>query len=951
MFSILIMLLAIVRPPLPFEGKLTPELKCQLAQAGPTEKIFVIVHMQKTYPYDDVKGLSIKEKARLFRDIAERNQRPLINYLKQFPDKAEIIQQFWVFNGFHLKATKDVIESLSKRDDILFICHNGIIRLPPIKKSKGPSTKAIEWNVNKVKAPDCWNDGFTGKDVIIGHIDTGCDWNHPALQGNWSGYWKDCVNNQSNPYDDNGHGTHTTGTICGGDGNGSFTNDIGVAPDAKIVTAKSFDAGGSATYADIDEAYQWITDLKSNQSVDIRAVSNSWGGGGGDTHFWDETATWVSLDIFPVFANGNEGPGSSTANSPGDYPLVIGVGATDNSDQIANFSSRGPAPNQSPWNVPSNWYRSDWNRTKPDISAPGVNIRSSVPGGGYEGGWDGTSMATPHVAGAVAILCEKNPTLTPEQLYNILLDNSDPTPGGGNPNNNYGWGRLNIYAALQATPTTDQPWMKVLSYEITDPPPGGNGNGQVEPGETVQMVVTLKNIGGKPGYNTTGRLRSHDNYVTLQNSLYNYGDLDTNQTADNSDIPYLIITHDLTPPGHTAKLSLVIHSDGEHDTLDFDDTIYYYIQIGTPPPPTVLWEEDYEYTAGIDSFLEYWDVTGNWNRVDNQSHSPTHSAYSGNIVNGWTYLTLKNWIDLSAINQNIYLDWWQKYNWDDGFWGQYQLQYDKGSGWKLGWEWDWGSDPDQMPWTEFNVDLKKADSLKLRVRLQSNDFFQSYNRWWLDDLKLTTPTDNEPPYFRRTTKWNDTTYTGPFLVQSKITDANGIDSAYLYYRVNSGSWAKTPMSPTGNNWYEAYIPQQQTGDVIDYYLWARDKWPFGANEGCMPIGAPSYGYYSFQIIEVGITEDLRAQIQYAPLMSNPTRDKVAVKFSIPKDFDVSIRIYDITGRRIKTLLNKKISAGVYQLNWDKKDEHNRTVATGIYFLKFDIDEVGYNRINKIILIK
>jgi len=125
------------------------------------------------------------------------------------------------------------------------------------------------------------------------------------------------------------------------------------------------------------------------------------------------------------------------------------VGATNCFDSIAIFSSRGPAPDSSPWNNPQYWYRPDWSLTKSDIVAPGVSVRACRPGNSY-GIVSGTSSSTPHITGAMAILCEANPNLTITEIYNILLDNADrPSHGGPYPNNNYGWGRLYVYKALQ----------------------------------------------------------------------------------------------------------------------------------------------------------------------------------------------------------------------------------------------------------------------------------------------------------------------------------------------------------------------------------------------------------------------------------------------------------------------------------------------------------------------
>ena len=128
--------------------------------------------------------------------------------------------------------------------------------------------------------------------------------------------------------------------------------------------------------------------------------------------------------------------------------MVTGVGATDSVNNIASFSARGPAPNQYPWNDTVYWARPDWNLIKPDISAPGVNVRSANLSGGYSYG-SGTSSATPHVTGAFAILLQRDSLAGYETLYQTLLDCADePAQGAPYPNNDYGWGTLNVYTAL-----------------------------------------------------------------------------------------------------------------------------------------------------------------------------------------------------------------------------------------------------------------------------------------------------------------------------------------------------------------------------------------------------------------------------------------------------------------------------------------------------------------------
>lgn len=926
---------------------MTQELVQEMVGAQSTDMISCIVFMKETYPYDLMKEYTVHDRITALQGIAQLSQGPVLAWLESVGDQADVQHRYWVANGFHILATPLIIQQLAERGDIGWISHDGEVRVIAMPGNDfAPLDRAIEWGIQRIMADSCWTAGFTGQGVIIGMCDTGVDYEHPALAGKWSGYWLDVINGQPLPYDDmtgTWHGTHCMGTILGGDGYGSFVDDIGVAPDAQYVAAKMLNSGGSGTYQQCLDGLQFMADLKD--SVDIKAVSNSWGGSNGaDTFFYPVMRTYIAIGIFPVFANGNSGPGAATVGCPGSYSNNIGVGATDSNDDIANFSSRGPAPDQVPFNDPTTWLRDDWNLIKPQISAPGVNIRSAKGdgSGGYHN-LNGTSMATPHVAGAVAIICQKNQNLTPQMIYGILLDNVDePSQGTPYPNNTYGWGRLNVWKALNGTPTMDQPWISVIRKTMDAINPGGTG----------QLTVTVKNVGGAQADNTTGILESFDNYVTVGDEYYLFGNLAPNDTANNNGSPYSYTAHALTPEGHKARIGLILHADGSHDSLDYDDTLFYTLQIGTLPPPFVIYEDDFEYGAGIDSFLNYWEVTGNWQRTTNVAHSPTHCAFSGALVDGNVYLTLKNSIDLTGFT-NPELLVWHGYNFDNAFWNDayVQVSTNGGSTWNNIWELYFAA-PDTISWTEISSSISTvSNNMKVRFQLYSYDFFQDFTRWYIDDFAIRTATDNAPPYFTNTTVWPDTNFTGPFPVQSIVTDQSGIDVVRLYYRVNAGSWQNLQMSHQGGNVYQATIPQQNMDDTIDYYLWARDTW-IDPNEGADPVGAPGDGYYSFWIGTIGIAENRINAVRFMPLSTNPARGPVSFGFVLPGKMNIRAIMYDVSGRVVRTLVDGVIEPGEHVITWNQLDNHQRAVASGIYFLSFQVEEAAEaNCMQKLILVK
>ncbi|MFS0780772.1 S8 family serine peptidase [Bacillus sp. 1P06AnD] len=393
--------------------------------------------------------------------------------------KAKDIQSFYVVNAMAVTATKDVMEQIAIFPEVEKILPNEKRQLIQPVATEAPSkekvqsknstagsslqgekakTTATEWNIDKVGAPQVWNMGIDGSGTVIASIDTGVQWDHPALKEKYRGYnpaspntpnneynWLDATAGRATPYDDLGHGTHTIGTMVGSEPNGS--NQIGVAPGAKFISVKAFtDDGG--TDADILEAGEWVLAPKDNsgnphpeKAPDV--VNNSWGGGAGlDEWFRPMVETWRAAEIFPEFSAGNTtltnpgGPGS-VAN-PANYPESFATGATDINNKLGSFSLQGPSP---------------YGEQKPEISAPGVNIRSSVPGGAYEGGWNGTSMAGPHVSAVVALLKEANAGLTVDQIESILEDTATPLTDStfpSSPNNGYGHGLVNAFDAVSS---------------------------------------------------------------------------------------------------------------------------------------------------------------------------------------------------------------------------------------------------------------------------------------------------------------------------------------------------------------------------------------------------------------------------------------------------------------------------------------------------------------------
>jgi subtilisin family serine protease len=328
------------------------------------------------------------------------------------------------------------------------------------------------WGVTKIGADDVWAEGILGSGVVVGSIDTGVDYAHEALveqyRGNVGGtfdhdysWWDPTGICGDAPCDNAQHGTHTMGTMVGGDGPGPFTPDIGVAPGASWIAAKGCE-DEFCTESSLLSSGEFMvapTDLNGDNPDPTKRpdiVNNSWGGLPGDPFYAEVVQAWRAAGIVPVFAAGNAGPDCESGGSPGDYVESFSAGATDPNDGIAEFSSRGPSP---------------FGKVNPDVAAPGVDVVSSVPGGGYDS-FSGTSMAAPHTAGAVALVLSAELALlgdvsaSTDAVRSTALDIADDTCGGdadGDPNNVFGDGRIDAQAAVALVATGG-----TLAGDITD---------------------------------------------------------------------------------------------------------------------------------------------------------------------------------------------------------------------------------------------------------------------------------------------------------------------------------------------------------------------------------------------------------------------------------------------------------------------------------------------------
>lgn len=351
-------------------------------------------------------------------------------------------QDLWSIHATALTASPDFVRRLIASPDVAEIRLDHYEQYITPEQALGPESAAgtmPTWGLTHIRVPEVWATlGISGTGAVVAIMDTGVDMLHPALNGNYRGNlghglfdhthsWFDAVNAGVYPYDDYGHGTHVAGTAVG-------SGSIGVAPGAQWISVKVLSSQGYGYDSWIHAGFQWLLAPGGDPASAPDVVNNSWSStASSSTTFADDIALLQAAGILPLFAAGNNGPGAGSVGSPASNPGVFAVGASDPDDEVASFSSRGPSP---------------WEEVKPLIVAPGVNVLSSVPGGVYAIS-NGTSMATPHVAGLVALLRSADPMLTVGQINDLITQTAIPLKLPL-PNNDSGWGRIDAFAAVAA---------------------------------------------------------------------------------------------------------------------------------------------------------------------------------------------------------------------------------------------------------------------------------------------------------------------------------------------------------------------------------------------------------------------------------------------------------------------------------------------------------------------
>ncbi len=471
----------------PGPAPVAPRLAADLARTqGPVSFLVILAEQPDPVGYLAQKGLS--------RGHPRVRAQALYAYLTAFAARRQASLRAWLdaqgvpYRAFYLVNALEVtgdaalVAALRRRPEVGRLAANPRIRAqtPTPEASRTAVLPDIPYGIRYTRAPQVWLQGYRGQGIVVASQDTGVDWEHPALKPHYRGWdpetqtvdhrynWYDawgsvgrparCDPDPQVPCDDNGHGTHTVGTMVGYDPTSPTGNQVGMAPEARWIGCRNMDRG-VGTPASYMACFQFFlaphpqdgdpfTDGDPSRAPHV--INNSWycpPDEGCDYETLRQAVQTVdAAGILVVGSGGNNGPECASIRYPiGAYPEVFSVAAHNATGQVAYFSSRGP--------VTVNGSH----RRKPDLSAPGVDVVSTLPGGRF-GSASGTSMAAPHVAGAVALLWSAAPHLVGRldetrrllegNATPVLDDQCEPDGEARSPNNVYGYGRLDVAAAV-----------------------------------------------------------------------------------------------------------------------------------------------------------------------------------------------------------------------------------------------------------------------------------------------------------------------------------------------------------------------------------------------------------------------------------------------------------------------------------------------------------------------
>ncbi len=847
------------------------------------------------------------------------------------------------------------------------------------------------WNVKQIQADRVWNElGYLGRGIVVGHLDTGVWLDHPDLRkrlwenpgevpGNGldddqNGYvddvhgW-DFGDNDGQPNDDPlnaGHGTHTAGTVVG-DGTGGI--QTGVAPGARLMVCKIFNSAGHGTLSSIWAAQQYcvLNDARViTMSVSVR-------GDVSDVYLRAERYNALGLRAAGVVlfnSAGNDGqlfepplelgmtarvpapwiPGAENREKSAGV-ITIGGTAFQSADAFVS-GSQGPAA----WGDVEPWH--DWpynpgdGLIKPDLVAPAVGICSTIPPNAYSGEtWVGTSMACPQAAGVAALMLEKNPSLSPAAI-DSLLEITAQDLGAQGKDNVFGAGLINAFAAVNAVNDVLLPNLEQIAFQA-DP----HGNGVLDPAETPELEFTLANVGVVDAHGVVAYLEiAGSPYVSVHgDGIAAFPAIPAGGQASNAAEPLRVAISPAAPQGYAFTMMLtVISAEGFQRTFD----VPYYV--GLPEHRT------------HDVGNVYLTVTDQGS-VGYLNDQRLHGVGMGVVGQPSSLFIASAWGGTSMgyiCNNGLTADGLDPREWEandrvslvdrpDG--GQaYAASFTDG-----GHEEPRGIVVNQTSWAYPQASRDDFVVVQYVVRNTGPLDLPGYHfglfvDW--DVLDLFTNSGGTDPL--RRTVWVSHP-TGPrfgivVLGRSPVSNLSLVDNVqYVYPQNHVADFHKyqflcgalsLPQTDQISDWSSVaaagplYLAAGGSVTVTFALVYGEDEADYLANvEAAMDAFDPTVS------VEDPPIDGPPLAFRLAQNQPNPFNPSTEIRFTVPAAGQVDLAVYDLTGKRLRTLVAQTLPAGEHAVCWNGEDDGGATLPSGLYVYR--VTSSGQTLTRKMMLVK
>lgn len=838
-------------------------------------------------------------------------------------DEVHSITSLWIVNMLMLEARVEVYYDLMSHPDVAIM---DLVPEPNWEKpvAEGPAPASIpggvEPGIEAINARKMWEQGYDGSGCLVMGIDSGVNGNHPAVTWKWRGNsvpaseaW---FGSGSFPNDCDGgsHGTHTIGTMTGLDP--ATADTIGVAPGAEWIASGAL--CGNVTRV---QAFQWAMDPDGNPATiaDVPdAIGCSWwdpnGGVCGSNIYINVLDALEAAGIAVIFSAGNSGPGISTITRPKNTNTTLvnfwATGALNGNDPnlpIANFSSRGPSTCGGTGSL----------LIKPEASAPGVAVRSATGSSGY-GTKNGTSMAAPHVVGAIALLRQAFPNKTGYELKLALL-NTARDLGVPGEDNDYGTGIIDVWAAFLSmagplaaenfTAYSDYQAPREISLSWSDPELSASGDSLVSgtysmllyrDGELLDSVAS--NVEAFLDTGLTSGTRYRYSLRAVVDSLGVPGDIvSVEWTAGGARQPETVSAFAIS--GNNAFVDLAwVNPSSNVDGTPLNDFAGVHIYRDNVLETTLMRDSSSAGAVDVTSISVIPAGYYAWNIVAFDNDTPSNKSRFSDTQYTPLGVPLSESFEIPGEPSR-------------GIWRSYNVEVNDRA----------NTPPNGSYALNLNGTPVGSDTVEMRpINLSNAGAGLSISYQWQPQGTGNAP---EPG-----------------------------DSLRLYFKDNLGEWYLVrgydgaPLMPFAEEFIELDSIDAGNGTVYHENFQLRFISMGGA--GNFPNDDWFIGSFSINPspLSVGDTEEvIPVTYEVGANYPNPFNPTTMIDYQLPQRSDVQLVVYNTLGQKVRTLVNETVSAGTHSVVWDGKDEAGQGVASGIYLYRFITTE--YQKIQKMILMK